>query len=55
MTPRYGNLVRMSSERGVATLTLTNPAAANGYSHAMMRQLDDAIIARASTTRCTSS
>lgn len=45
MTPRFGNLVRMSIERGVATLTLTNPAAANGYSHAMMLELDDAILA----------
>jgi hypothetical protein len=32
-------------------LTLTNPPA-NGYSYEMMRDLDEAVLARASTTRC---
>lgn len=36
-------LVACAIEDGVATLTLTNPPA-NGYSHEMMRELDDAIV-----------
>ncbi|HMS15253.1 MAG TPA: enoyl-CoA hydratase/isomerase family protein [Planctomycetota bacterium] len=36
-------LVRYESAQGIATLTLDH-APANGYSHAMMRQLDDGIL-----------
>lgn len=38
-----GTLVRYQAEGGIAVLTLDNPPA-NGYSHAMMRQLDEAVL-----------
>ncbi len=37
-------LVRYRAERGVATITLSNPPA-NAYSHEMMRDLDEAVLA----------
>ena len=43
-TPSSGKLVHYSVDHGVATIELTN-APANCYSQAMMRQLDDAILA----------
>ena len=38
-----GDLVELEKANGIATVTLTN-APANGYSYAMMRELDEAIL-----------
>ena len=38
-----GELVQLEKADGIATITLTN-APANGYSYAMMRELDDAVL-----------
>ena len=45
-------LVNYRAEGGVALLTLNDPPA-NTYTHEMMRELDEAILRRASTTPST--
>jgi len=44
MPRECGDLVKLDCRDGIATLTLDNPKAANGYSYEMMQELDDALL-----------